>query len=171
MSNAPGELLDYDKPRMKNKQPSSPQLHKNNPDSGPPEPIRVLLADGRPRVRAALRLLLEQHPEFRLVGEVAEAGSLLAQTAALWTHLLLLDWNLPGFRADLLPALQSRQPHLKIVAMSTRPEVRSLALAAGVDAFVSKVESPEHLLACLARLRQIIESKNEPGARDSNLAG
>jgi len=170
MSNVSGEILFYDQARMTNEQIPSPQLNRNGPDPGQPEPVRVFLADGRPRVRAALRLLLEQRPEFRIVGEVAEAGSLLAQMAAVCPHLLLLDWELRGFRAELLPALRVQQPHLKVVAMSTRPEVRSLTLAAGVDAFVSKVDPPEHLLACLTRLRQTIWSKNEPIARDNNVA-
>lgn len=171
MSDASGEILFYDQARMNNEQVNSPQLNMNDPNSGQPESVRVFLADGRLRTRAALRLLLEQQPEFRVVGEAAEAGDLLAQTVAVCPHLLLLDWQLRGFRVDLLPVLRKQQPHLKVVAMSTRPEVRSLALAAGVDAFVSKVDPPEHLLACLNQVRQTIVSKNEPGARDSSLAG
>lgn len=171
MSNASGEILVYDQNRMKNEQIPFPQQYKNDPGSGQTEPVRIFLADSRSRVRAGLRLLLEQRPEFRIVGEAAEAESLLAQTAAVCPHLLLLDWELRGFRAELLPVLRTQQPHLKVVAMSARPEVRSLALDIGVDAFVSKVDSPEHLLACLTRLRQTIRSKNEPIARDSNVAG
>lgn len=146
----------YDQFRMKNEQVNSPQINMNDPNSNQPEPVRVFLADGRLRTRAALRLLLEQQPEFRVVGEAAEIGNLLAQTAAVCPHLLLLDWELRGFRADLLPVLRKQQPHLKVVAMSTRPEIRLLALDAGVDAFVCKVDPPEHLLVCLAQVRQTI---------------
>lgn len=170
MSNASEEILFYDKFRMNNEPISSSQPNMGNPSSGQPEPVRVFLADGRRRTRAALRLLLEQHPEFRVVGEVAEAGNLLAQTEAVCSQLLLLDWELRGFQADLLPVLRKQQPNLKVVAMSTRPEIRLLALTAGVDAFVCKVDPPEHLLACLTQMRQTIWSKNEFIARDSNVA-
>lgn len=150
----------YDKPRMMD-EPISSQPNMSASGSGQPEPVRVFLADSRLRTRAALRLLLEQYPEFKVVGEAAEVGSLLAQTLAVDPHLLLLDWDLRGFQADLLPALRKQQPDLKVVVMSTRPEIRSLALAAGVDAFVCKVDPPERLLACLAGVRQTIWLKDQ----------
>jgi DNA-binding NarL/FixJ family response regulator len=40
-------------------------------------------------------------------------------------------------------------PNLLVVVLSGRPEVRREALAAGADAFVSKVDPPERLLAAL----------------------
>jgi DNA-binding NarL/FixJ family response regulator len=112
--------------------------------------MRILLADDHAKVRSALRLLLEQALELRIVGEATEGRELLARLQATQPDLVLLDWELPGLSANgLLPALRSRWPHLKVIALSGRPEARHAALTAGADAFVSKTESPERLLTAL----------------------
>jgi DNA-binding NarL/FixJ family response regulator len=114
--------------------------------------MHVLLADKRAEVRSALRFLLEQEPGVIVVGTVADVPSLLAQSAAFEPDLVLLDWELPGSQAtDLLPALRARRRTF-VIALSGRPEARNEALAAGVDAFASKGEPPERLLATLYAL-------------------
>lgn len=61
--------------------------------------MRVFLADDQAKVRAALRLLLEQEPGLSVVGEVTEAKDLLAQVQVTQPDVVLLDWELPGLRA------------------------------------------------------------------------
>jgi DNA-binding NarL/FixJ family response regulator len=112
--------------------------------------MRVLLADDRRKVRSALRLLLEQGPGLSVVGEVIEAQDLLAQVQVTHPDLVLLDWELPGLRTNgLLSTLRRACPDLCIIALSGRPEARRAALSAGVDAFVSKGDPPERLLAAI----------------------
>ena len=111
--------------------------------------MHILLADKQAEVRSALRFLLEHEPGMRVVGEAAEAEALLAQQTAIQPDLVLLDWELPGLRpAYLLAALRIRRRTI-VIALSGRPEARQEALNAGVDAFVSKGEPPERLLATL----------------------
>ena len=40
--------------------------------------MRVLLADGKPALRSAMRLLLEQEADVNIVAEVADVETLLA---------------------------------------------------------------------------------------------
>jgi DNA-binding NarL/FixJ family response regulator len=61
--------------------------------------MRVFLADDQAKVRAALRLLLEQEPGLSVVGEVTEAKDLLVQVQVTQPDVVLLDWELPGLRA------------------------------------------------------------------------
>jgi len=111
--------------------------------------MHILLADNQAEVRSALRFLLEQEPGMWVVGEAAEAEALLAQEAAIQPDLVLLDWELPGSQpADLLVALRLRRRTI-VIALSGRLEARQEALNAGVDAFVSKGEPPDRLLATL----------------------
>ncbi len=111
--------------------------------------MHILLADNQAEVRSALRFLLEQEPGMCVIGEAAEAEALLAQEAAIQPDLVLLDWELPGSRpAYLLAALRIRRRTI-VIALSGRLEARQEALNAGVDAFVSKGEPPERLLATL----------------------
>lgn len=116
--------------------------------------MRVLLADDQPEVRSALRLLLEQEPELSIVGEAAETEDLLARAGSGQLDLVLLDWELPGPReGDLLVRLRAIYPGVRVVALSGRPESRRAALSAGADAFVSKGDPPERLLAAVQACR------------------
>ena len=115
--------------------------------------MRILLADDQVKVRSALRLLLEQEPGIQVVGETADATGILLAVATYMTEkasdlVVLLDWELPGLpAAQLVRLLRYERPLLKIVAMSSRPEAYQAALDAGVQAFVSKSEPPEQVLA------------------------
>lgn len=115
--------------------------------------MRVLLADDQMQVRSALRLLLEQEPDFLVVGETADATGLLLAAAEKEPDLVLLDWELPGLPAvQLVRLLRYERPLLKIIAMSSRPEAAQPALAAGAHAFLSKSESPEQVLLTIKTL-------------------
>jgi DNA-binding NarL/FixJ family response regulator len=112
--------------------------------------MRILLADDQPRVRFALRTLLERQPDLEIVGEAGSGQDLRDQIEPAQPDLLLLDWELPGERPlDILSALRMMYPALRVVALSGRSEARRAALQAGVDAFVSKADPPEFLLAAI----------------------
>ena len=119
--------------------------------------MRILIADDESNARYALRALVEEQPQWEVVADAADAGELLAQARATCPDLVLLDWELPEWSgAALLDALHGACPGAYVIALSGRPEARQSALAAGADAFVSKVDPPERLLAA-------IESAEQPG--------
>jgi DNA-binding NarL/FixJ family response regulator len=133
--------------------------------------MRIILADDQQRVRSALRLLLEQEPDIQIVGEVAEATSLLSQVSSSHANLVLLDWELPGWTSDGSPLqaekhnldhLRRLVPTLVVVALSGQPQARAEALAAGADAFVSKGDPPERLLGTINRLRKQLSHHSFP---------
>jgi DNA-binding NarL/FixJ family response regulator len=112
--------------------------------------IEILLADDQPQVRSALRLLLEQQPDIHVLGEAVDAQDVLDWPSATCPDAVLLDWELPGLQGgNALATLRARRPQLKVIALSGRPEARDAALAAGMDAFVSKGDPPEQLLAAV----------------------
>jgi DNA-binding NarL/FixJ family response regulator len=116
--------------------------------------IRILLADNQPRVRFALRSLLGQQVGLAVVGEAADADQLLALAVQVLPDVVLLGWDLRGLApTDLLSALRRVCPHAHVIALSSRLEVRQAALAAGADAFVSKIDPPGRLLAAIASHR------------------
>ena len=116
--------------------------------------MRVLIADDQPQVRSALRLLLEQEVGVMVVGEADNAEQALELTKEQRPDLVLLDWELPGHNdASALAELRAAWPGLVVIALSGRPEARQAALAAGVDAFVSKGYPPERLLAVVDECR------------------
>jgi DNA-binding NarL/FixJ family response regulator len=67
--------------------------------------------------------------------------------------LVLLDWEIAQKReSETLMALRKLIPGLKVIALSGNPEVNSLALEAGADAFVCKCDSPDRLLSIVSAL-------------------
>jgi DNA-binding NarL/FixJ family response regulator len=113
--------------------------------------MRILVADDQPKVRFALRVLLERQPGLEVISEAADAVDLLVHTMNSCPDLVLLAWDLPGLaELDLVPALRRVCPSVVIIALSGRSEARRAALEGGVDAFVSKGDPPDGLLAAIA---------------------
>jgi len=115
--------------------------------------MRILLADDQPKVRLGLRLLLEQEQDMTVVAEAAEARSLMAQVEATRPDLVLLDWGLQkAAGAEWISALQQAYSQVAVIVLSAQPGAEESALATGADAFVSKADPPEVLLAAIRAL-------------------
>lgn len=119
--------------------------------------MRVLLADDEAKVRSALKLLLEQQPDLSIVGEAGNVEMLfhcLESNCDITSHdVLILDWELPGFRSGgQLSALRNSYPYIKVVALSCLPDARKASILAGADAFVSKNEPPDRILTVIEEI-------------------
>ena len=126
--------------------------------------MRIMLADDQPKVRFALRVLLERQPGLKVTSEATHTEELLAQLEKTCPDLLLLDWELPGLKTDdLMSSLRALYPDLLIIALSGRSEARGPALEAGVDDFVSKADPPEQLLAAVSNCRSKMSAKAAKG--------
>lgn len=83
--------------------------------------MRILLADDQPRVRFALRVLLERQPGLEVAGEAITAEDMLVQTKATYPDLVLPGWELPGpTAADSLSTLREVCPGISVIALSGR---------------------------------------------------
>jgi DNA-binding NarL/FixJ family response regulator len=120
--------------------------------------MRILLADDQPEVRSALRLLVEQETGLAVAGEANETQALISAVRANPPDLVLLDWELPepaasqdntAAKRKTMESLRAICPRLMVIVLSGRPEARKAALEAGANAFVSKGDPPERLLAAL----------------------
>jgi DNA-binding NarL/FixJ family response regulator len=112
--------------------------------------LRILIADDQPRVRFALRTLLERRMGSQMVTEAADLREMWVQLETSSPDLLLLDWELSeSASGDLVSAIHLVCPHVRVIAMSGHSEIREEVLAAGADAFVCKCEPPEGLYQAL----------------------
>jgi len=120
--------------------------------------MRIVIADGRAKVRSALRLLIEQETSYAIVGEASRGIALFNLLDSEQPDVLLLDWNLPGLAPiQAIAFLKRRYPDLVIVSLSSRPETQCKALAAGASAFIAKHDSPQ---AVLGTLRQVGQNRS-----------
>ena len=120
--------------------------------------LNILIGDASPRVRFGLRILLEQQPGWRVVGEAEDAQALLESVCLGCPDLVLLDMELPGMPAqELLTVIRHACPHLSIVFMSCKGELRQVAFQVGADVFAYKADPPEKLLELIRGLVRSVE--------------
>ena len=99
-------------------------------------------------LRFLLRIGRAGTSSVREIGSAVDSTGLLDWVKVACPDLILLDWELPGLPGGaLLQLLHDFCPRLQVIALSGRPEARQAALDAGADAFASKGEPPERLLA------------------------
>ena len=115
--------------------------------------LNILIGDASPRVRFGLRILLEQQPGWRVVGDAEDAQALLESVRCGCPDLVLLDWELPGMPAqELLTEIRRSCPYMRVIYMSGRDELRQMVLQAGADVFAYKADPPEKLLGLIRGL-------------------
>lgn len=115
--------------------------------------MQILIADDEPRVRSALRLLLRQESDAAEIFEAGNDEAMMRCVARRHLDLVILDWNLPQMGGHTaLKALRAAQPDVAIIVLNSQSETRHAALVTGADAFVSKADPPERLLATIANL-------------------
>src|SRR5262249_21965603 len=84
-------------------------------------PVRIVVADSQAIDRGGLVGLLEDEPDFEVVGEAATVEEAIRQCSALEPGVLVLSLNLPGQKENAaIPAIRAQLPALRIVALSER---------------------------------------------------
>ena len=91
--------------------------------------VRLVVADGQAIDRGGLVGMLEDQRDFEVVGEAATLEEAMLECRALEPDVVLLSLNLPGQEHEAaIPALRTRMPHLRVVALSERGEANCLVL-------------------------------------------
>lgn len=116
----------------------------------------IVVVDDEARVRSALWLLLQHEENVQVVGEAGDMDRALTLVDEERPDVIVLDWSmLDGTAEDqTMATLRTIRPHLGVIAISGRPELRAAAQAAGADIFVSKHDAPAKLRAAVTQCVQ-----------------
>jgi DNA-binding NarL/FixJ family response regulator len=101
----------------------------------------ILLADAQYLVRVGLRCILAKHPDFEVVGEVANDEDLAAALQALQPDVVILDYDGPdNFSQDSIGTIAAHSPAPKILIISEDRDKNSIfkVLERGVQSFLTK---------------------------------
>ena len=118
----------------------------------PAKPIRVLLADDHPIVRAGIRLLLEKLPGVAVSGEASDGREALERIKAQQPDVVLLDITMPGLNGLQALARMTRDfPHVRVIILSMHPndEYVLQALKSGASGYLLKRAATAELPAAL----------------------
>ncbi|MEU3741235.1 MULTISPECIES: response regulator transcription factor [unclassified Streptomyces] len=118
-----------------------------------PEPIRLLLADDHPVVRAGLRAVLDTEPDFAVAGEAATAEAAVSLAATGGFDVVLMDLQfgtgMHGARATAAIAAQPGAPRVLILTTYDTDADILAAVEAGAAGYLLKDAPPEELAAAV----------------------
>ncbi|MCX5143840.1 MULTISPECIES: response regulator transcription factor [unclassified Streptomyces] len=119
----------------------------------PPDPIRLLLADDHPVVRAGLRAVLDTEPDFRVVAEAptAERAVALAATGAFDVVLMDLQFGAGLHGSEATAAITAAPDAPRVLILTTYDTDADIlaAVEAGAAGYLLKDAPPEELAAAV----------------------
>jgi DNA-binding NarL/FixJ family response regulator len=110
--------------------------------------IRLVIADDHPVVRDGLRGMLENQPDFEVVGDAADGTAALRLANELEPDLILMDLRMPvmdGVTATR--EIKSRHPGIQVLVLTTYDSDADIlpAIEAGATGYLLKDTSREEL--------------------------
>jgi DNA-binding NarL/FixJ family response regulator len=112
-------------------------------------PIRILLADDHPFLRAGIRAELAEEDDILVVGEAGTGNEVMTLCANLMVDVLVLDLSMPGPPPrETVAFLKQHCPEMKILVLTAYQEeayIRGM-LALGVKGYLLKDEATEALV-------------------------
>ena len=117
-------------------------------------PHQVFIVDRHPWVTCALEQFIRHQPDFVWRQTYSDWHDLIKANVENSGSIVLLDWDWPGIRLDVIGQIRTALGQTKIVAMGTWLVSQQHALAAGADAYIHKTDSPQHVLKVLRQMSQ-----------------
>ena len=117
--------------------------------------IRILLIDDHAVIRWGLRLLIEDQPGLKVVGEASGRADALALAEREQPDIILLDLSLPGTDGiDLIPELHEAAKEARILVLTgvLDSEAHTRAMRLGAVGVVLKEKAPEVLIKAIVKV-------------------
>jgi DNA-binding NarL/FixJ family response regulator len=115
-------------------------------------PIRILIADDHPALRAGLRALLESQPDLRVIAECGDGEKALELFLSEKPDVVLMDLRMPGMGGvEAILAIRSEAPAAKIIVNTTfdTDEDMFRAIQSGARSFLTKDLPQEDIFAVI----------------------
>ena len=115
-------------------------------------PLRVLIADDSEVMRMGMRTLIGMKPGWQVCGEAVNGDEAIAMVLERSPDVIIFDLTMPGKNGfEAASEIRRIAPSTKIVFYSVH-DVPAAAKEVGGDAFVSKSNAAEELLATIERV-------------------
>ena len=117
--------------------------------------VNILLADDHRMVREGIRCLLENVPEFNVVGEAADGYECISLVNKTKPNIVLLDIDMPDMNGiEALRVIKEQKMICKVIMLTRHNEIDYLmkALEIGCDGYILKESSFETLLKAIFKV-------------------
>lgn len=117
---------------------------------------RIILADDHSVLRTGLKLLLNNEPDFTVVGEAANGEQLLELLEKITADILILDLSMPGMGGlECIKEIKSRKYSVKILVLTMYDDqyVKE-AMQAGALGYVEKQALDSELFIAVRTVAQ-----------------
>ena len=115
----------------------------------------VLIADGNPDFRAALRIFLEGDLQMRISGEAADGVEAIEQAKRENPDLIVMGLSMPMINGvEAASIVKKLLPGIRLILFTLYSDTirESLARAAGIDLVIPKSEGARALIEGLRRI-------------------
>ena len=120
-------------------------------------PIRVLLVDDHALFRSGIKLLLQRHEDFEVIGEASDGIEGVKRAKALKPDIVLLDLHMPGLSGlDAIQLIRDEVPscHIILLTVSEDSEDLTTALKNGAAGYLLKNIDADFFLDAIRRAMQ-----------------
>lgn len=117
--------------------------------------VNILLADDHRMVREGIRCLLENVPEFNVVGEAGDGYECINMVNKTKPNIVLLDIDMPNMNGiDALRIIKEQKMLCKVIMLTRHNEIDYLmkALEIGCDGYILKESSFDTLKKAIFKI-------------------
>lgn len=110
--------------------------------------VRLLLVDDQPYIRDSLRIILEQEPDFEIIGLAENGEQAVSFCEQDQPHVVLMDLNMPDMDgAEATKLIKQKWPGVRVMILTTFQETDLAveALQNGADGYLLKSTEPQEL--------------------------
>ena len=136
----------------------------------PPEPVRVLLVDDEPLVRAGLRCVLAAQPGVEIAGEAGDGLAAVEAIERLRPQVVFLDVQMPGLDGFGVLAHVANAARPVVVFVTAFEQYALRAFEAHAVDYLLKPFDDARLLGALARALAWVERSPPGGDGDGRVA-
>ena len=115
-------------------------------------PIKVLIVDDHPGVRAGIKNLIGSAKDIQIIGEGANGAEAIQLINTTESDILLLDIELPDQRGDrVMHYIREKHPAMKVLAVSSYSDREYILgmVENGAVGYITKDEAPVMLLEAI----------------------
>ena len=119
--------------------------------------VRIIVADDHPFMRTGLRHVLEEHPEFRVVGEAGDGREAVLLAQQEHPDVAIVDVGMPNLNGiEATRQITQAAPAVAVIVLSMHSDESYVlrALKAGARAYLLKQSAEADLVAAVKAVSQ-----------------